>query len=245
MRIFQHETHNLEVAAIFVLVLHFVCSWKSTSHRISLASSCFHAWSFQQWSALAPVLRIAQAFCRPISQAPASPEATSSASWFLRSLVHSLEKWATNCSLLPPLSPAPSKVSPCTPRFSISPLFSVLYCPTCVVANIFQQTDLLQVLRRIYRQWHGITYGLVESWVSSSAVPVLQVILNMAQFVVGGYQVVVINVGALLDPEKKRRKKLCLVNIVISFLACGSPYTGYRISFWLIFFFHVNWFLIM
>ena len=51
----------------------------------------------------------------------------------------------------------------------------------------------------------------MESWVSSSAVfvslvPVLQVILNVAQFVVGGYQVVVINVGTLLDPEKKREK---------------------------------------
>ena len=47
----------------------------------------------------------------------------------------------------------------------------------------------------------------MESWVRASAVlewlvPVLQVILNMAQFVVSGYQVVVINVGTLLDPVK-------------------------------------------
>jgi len=47
----------------------------------------------------------------------------------------------------------------------------------------------------------------MESWVGASAVlerliPVLQVILNMAQLMMGGYQVVVINVGTLLDPVK-------------------------------------------
>jgi len=50
----------------------------------------------------------------------------------------------------------------------------------------------------------------MESWVGASAVlirlvPVLQVILNMTQFVVGGYQVIVVDVGTLFDSERKKQ----------------------------------------
>ena len=50
----------------------------------------------------------------------------------------------------------------------------------------------------------------MESWVSASAVlvrlvSVLQVILNMAKFVVSGYQVVVVNVGTLFYPGKETK----------------------------------------
>ena len=47
----------------------------------------------------------------------------------------------------------------------------------------------------------------MESWVGASAilerlVPVLQVILNMTQLMMSGYQVVVINIGTLFHPVK-------------------------------------------
>ena len=49
----------------------------------------------------------------------------------------------------------------------------------------------------------------MESWVGASAVlerlvPVLQVILNMTQLMMSGYQVVVINVGTLFHRVKDK-----------------------------------------
>lgn len=65
----------------------------------------------------------------------------------------------------------------------------------------------------------------MESWVGASAVlirlvPVLQVILNMTQLVVGGYQVIVVDVGTLFDSERKKQyivtqRKSCTCSIRI------------------------------
>ena len=51
----------------------------------------------------------------------------------------------------------------------------------------------------------------MESWVGASAilerlVPVLQVILNMTQLMMSGYQVVVINIGTLFYPVKGKEQ---------------------------------------
>ena len=80
---------------------------------------------------------------------------------------------------------------------------------TCVVGDLVQQADLVQVCRSGDGEGQHIADGLVEAWVGASAqgdvlVLVLQVVLHVAHLVVDRGQLVHSDPCALLDPGAGR-----------------------------------------
>ena len=100
----------------------------------------------------------------------------------------------------------------CIPDHTINPVptsITVVYISPTIITDIgLQQPNLFQVLGRVHWQGQRVTHGLVKARVGARAVlerqvPVLQEILDVAELVVGGHQVIVRDVRALFHPTKE------------------------------------------